>query len=91
MTSLDIYVTLLFVIKIVIILSTVMNLVVPNNAAISGVRAWSETVFIVGVSILLIYLFNPRFPHMQYIKHETAFLIFVYGVLMLIKENRLMA
>jgi hypothetical protein len=47
----------------------------------------AEFIFIISMSLLLIYIFNPRNPKLTKINTETSVLLFLYGIIVLITAH----
>ena len=47
----------------------------------------AEFVFIISMSLLLIYIFNPKNPKLTKINTETSILLFLYGIIVLITAH----
>lgn len=95
----DPYVSFLFVIvviKLIFIIASVILVILskidPSNIHIdklNKVEDKTHTLFTLLVSILLIYLFNPRKNRETRLDKETKFIIYLYGwitILFLIKQ-----
>lgn len=91
----DMYITLIFVVKICFIVSSVYGLYVkakyPNDEKLSeNIKFWKERIeflFITLMSILLIVLFNPRYNNINMIDGETKLLLYLFGFVLLLTEN----
>ena len=58
-----------------------------NNLTAVYWKARLEFIFTISMSILLIYLFNPRYNHEKMITPETKILLYLFGfILMIIAE-----
>jgi hypothetical protein len=91
----DIYITLIFIVKIVfIILATyklhIKNKKIQDKKLLQTLEVWKrrvEFIFITLMSLLLVYLFNPRTNHISMIDSETKMLLFLFGLVLLLTEN----
>jgi hypothetical protein len=90
----DMYITLIFIVKIVFIVLAVYRLYTkaknPKSNQIETIEKWKariEFIFITLMSILLIYLFNPRANHIGMIDNETKILLYLFGLILLLTEN----
>jgi len=43
-----------------------------------------EFIFIVLMAILLILIFNPRYPNMNFLTNESKILLFLFGIILLV-------
>lgn len=95
MKNYDMYIILIFLVKIIFIILAVTHLylrsVGKNNSKKDiDVLFWKERVefvFISLMSLLLIYLFNPRTNRLFMIDHETKLLLFLFGIILIITSN----
>jgi hypothetical protein len=46
-----------------------------------------EFIFIIFMAILLIYIFNPRIPHINLLNYEVKLLIYLFGFILLITAD----
>jgi hypothetical protein len=86
-TSLDYFVFFIILIKIVFIISAIGHLILSHSGNDKAAKLdpklvyWKERaefIFIISMSILLIYHFNPRFSKKP-IGEESALLFFLFG------------
>jgi hypothetical protein len=90
MTKLDYFIYLIFVVKITFILLTLTqkyyNFSGKEGADVyKNITYWKdriEFIFIILMSILLIYLFNPKFNRENLINSETKVLLFLFGFIL---------
>lgn len=90
MTKLDYFIYLIFVAKITFILLTLTqkyyNFSGKEDADVyKNITYWKdriEFIFIILMSILLIYLFNPKFNRENLINSETKVLLFLFGFIL---------
>ena len=82
----DICITFLFIIKIVFILLSIylayLKRTAPHSAnkkKIELLKKKVEFVFVILMSILVIYLFNPRYKRDTKLDYETKLLLFAFG------------
>ena len=86
------YVTLIFVVKVAFILFALTHLYYRTKGELDSkkdknVVYWKERcefVFIVLMSLLLIYLFNPRQPKLYLINNETKILLYLFGFILIL-------
>ena len=91
MNKFDIYISLTVIVKIIYIILAISRLYIkykkPNaKKLLEEIELWKkrvEFVFIIMMSALLIYLFNPRKDHLYMIDKEAKILLYLYGVVML--------
>jgi membrane-bound ClpP family serine protease len=77
----DMYITLIFIVKIVFIVLAVYRLYTKAK------NPKSNQIETIEKSILLIYLFNPRANHIGMIDNETKILLYLFGLILLLTEN----
>ena len=95
MNRYDIYIYLIFAIKIGFILMSVTHILLKVKGEADSdldkkIVYWKERfefVFILLMSILLIYLFNPRKERMVMIDGETKILLYLFGFVLLITSK----
>lgn len=95
MNKFDIYITFIFLIKIGFITMVLIHLYLKlkhreNNELDKKILYWKdrlELFFIVLMSFLLIYLFNPRYDKSILIDRETKILLYMFGFVLLITSN----
>lgn len=91
----DIFITLIFVVKIAFIILAVYRLYIKakksqDKKLLATIEYWKsrcEFVFITLMSVLLMYLFNPRANNINMISSETKLLLFLFGFVLLLTEN----
>ena len=91
----DIYIGLIFLVKIIFILLAIYRLYVKSKEPhqeklLESLEFWKlriEFIFITLMSILLIYLFNPRANKLYLIDGETKLLLYLFGFVLLLTEN----
>lgn len=91
----DMYVTLIFIVKIAFIILAVYRLYIKSKKPqdkklLTTVEFWKERmefIFITLMSIFLIYLFNPRANNISMINGETKLLLYLFGFVLLLTEN----
>lgn len=92
MKTLDVYVNLIILIKVIFILLAISHLYLKikheaDSEFDKTLMAWKEQVefvFVLLMSLLLIYLFNPRTNRYLTIDRETRILFFLFGFILLI-------
>ena len=91
-TSLDYFLFFIILIKIVFVISAIGHVILSHSTSAKAEKVdpklsyWKERtefIFIISMSILLIYHFNPRFPKKP-IGEETALLFFLFGWILII-------
>ena len=95
MRNYDIYIILIVLVKIGFIILAVTHLYFKHHGKTNSeidkeVLFWKERfefIFIVLMSCLLIYLFNPRNERNFMINYETKLLLFLFGFILLITAN----
>jgi hypothetical protein len=94
MNKFDIYITLIFIVKIAFIILAVYRLYIkaknPKDKNLKIVEFWKERfefIFISMMSVLLIYLFYPRANRINMIDGETKLLLYLFGFVLLLTEN----
>lgn len=92
MNKYDMYVTFIFIIKIGFVLMAVSHIYLKikgdeKSDLDEKILYWKkrfEFIFIATMSILLIYLFNPRYDKNIVLDKETKILLFLFGFILLI-------
>ena len=92
MDKFDMYVTLIFIVKIMFILLAVAHIYLNTKGKSKStldkkIVYWKdrlEFVFVALMSVLLIYLFNPRASKPVVIDKETKVLLFLFGFVLII-------
>jgi cytochrome bd-type quinol oxidase subunit 2 len=92
MDKYTIFVSLIFIVKICFILMSVSHIYMRVTGKTDSdldkkLVYWKERfefVFILLMSILLIYLFNPRIDRSVMINGETKLLLYLFGIVLLI-------
>lgn len=95
MDKYSMYIFLIFFIKLCFIILAVTHLYLKrvgktNSKKDITVLFWKERVefvFILLMSLLLIYLFNPRTNRIFMIDYETKLLLFLFGIILIITAN----
>lgn len=95
MNYFDMYVILIFIVKILFIILSVYRFYIKakkpqDKKLLEKIEFWKfkfEFLFISLMSILLVYLFNPRANHMNMINGETKLLLYLFGFVLLLTEN----
>ncbi len=91
----DIFITLIFIVKLLFVCLALYSLYLKSKKSkdtklIQTIQFWKERIefiFITLMSILLIYLFNPRANNLGAIDRETKFLLYLFGFVLLLTEN----
>lgn len=92
MNKLDIYITLIFIIKILFVISALTlaymkNKKTSDKKTVEKLEFWKERIefiFIAMMSALLIYLFYPRANRINLITSETKILLYLFGFVLLL-------
>lgn len=96
MNYFDIYITIIFIVKILFVCLAVYSLYMKAKKSkdvkrMQTIQFWKERMeflFITLMSILLIYLFNPRGANrLGMIDGETKLLLYLFGFVLLLTEN----
>ena len=90
-TSLDFFLFFIVIVKIIFIISAMGHLILSHSYSDTAKKIdpklvyWrerTEFIFVISMSILLIYHFNPRLPK-KIIDPETSFLFFLFGFVLI--------
>ena len=92
MNNYDIYIYLIFAVKIVFIVMAILHLFLrikgkTDSELDKKIVYWKERmefIFTFLMSILLMYLFNPRKNNIYMVDKETNLLLFLFGFVLLI-------
>jgi cytochrome bd-type quinol oxidase subunit 2 len=93
MKKYDIYKSIIILVKIIFILLTIVHFILQykkNDKLDTKVVYWKERaefVFIILMSCLLIYLFNPRKNRIHMIDKETMILLYLFGFILILTAN----
>ena len=95
MNTFNIFIGIIFVIKIIFIMLAITHVYLKikgdeNSKTYKNITFWkkrTEFIFIVLMAILLIYLFNPRTDKTNLIDKATKFLLYLFGILLLLTSN----
>ena len=95
MKKYDMYVTLIFLVKIGFILMAISHIYLKlkgkeNTDLDKNVLYWKdrfEFIITATMAVLLIYLFNPRVNRSAFIDKETKILLYLFGFVLLITSN----
>lgn len=95
MNKLEIYTTLIIVVKIAFIMLTILEKISPHIQATSALshrkiafwRERTEFIFIVMMAIFLIYLFSPKASRVSLVQGEIKLLIYLFGIVLLITAD----
>lgn len=95
MRPFDLYIIVVFLFKITFIILAVTKIYVsrkePNNKKkIDNLEFWKkriEFIFIMLMSLLLIFLFSPRANRINMIDNETKLLLYLFGFVLLLTAN----
>jgi len=95
MNNYDIYITIIFIVKIIFIILTGFYFYTKfrkptDTKLLERIKFWKdrfEFMFISLMSSLLIYLFNPRTNHLASIDKETKFMLYLFGFVLLLTES----
>jgi isoprenylcysteine carboxyl methyltransferase (ICMT) family protein YpbQ len=91
----DMYITLIFIVKVAFIILAVYSLYIkakkPKDTKLKQtIQFWKERMeflFITLMSIFLIYLFNPRANNLNMISGEAKLLLYLFGFVLLLTES----
>ena len=91
----DVYITIIFIVKIMFACLAVYSLYMKakkskDQKLMQTIQYWKERmefIFISLMSILLIYLFYPRANRLGMIDGETKLLLYLFGFVLLLTEN----
>lgn len=95
MKYLDLYIYIIFLVKICFILMALSHLYLKAKGKkdsdldkkILYWKEWFEFIFILLMSLLLIYLFNPRNDKTIIINNEAKLLLYLFGFVLIITAN----
>lgn len=95
MNKFDTYITFIFLIKIGFLIMAITHVYLKfknkdNSDLDKRILYWKERfefIFILLMSVLLIYLFNPRHDRSILIDNETKILLYLFGFILLITAN----
>jgi hypothetical protein len=93
-TKIDYYVVFLSIIKIIFVITALGHVILSHtNSSLSKYDAsfiyWkkrTEFIFIISMSMLMIYYFHP-FAKSDPMSHDTRFLFFLFGWVLLVTAN----
>lgn len=91
----DIGITTIIIVKVIFIILVITQFYFkykePNNTKLlNNLKLWKtqiEFIFIFFMSLLLIYLFNPRINRVYIIDFETRLLLFIFGIILIISAD----
>ena len=92
MDNYDIFIYFLFFIKIIFVLLAITHIYLKikgkeKSVLDKKIEYWKERVefvFVIAMSLLLIYLFTPRTNRSEKIDKETKILLYLFGILLFI-------
>ena len=92
MNNYNIYLTVIILVKVLFLILAVLNIYLTakgkaNSETDKKIEYWKERlefVFVALMSILFIYLFNPRTGTSILIESETKLLLYLFGIFLLI-------
>lgn len=95
MNYLALYTTLIIIVKVIFLFLAIyerhLERTQPkNNSLVNKISIYKERadfIFVAMMSLLLIFLFNPRENNILLINKETKMLIFLFGVILIITAN----
>ncbi len=95
MNLLDKYITTIFIIKICFIILVVIDLYYKikgeeHSIAVKKITYWKERfefVFIILMSALLVYIFNPRHSKLHLIDTEMTILFYLFGIVLVVSSK----
>ena len=91
----DIGITIIILFKIIFIILLISQFYFkykePNNTKrLNNLKLWRkqiEFIFIFSMSLLLIYLFNPRINRLYMVDTETRLLLYLFGFILIISAD----
>ena len=91
----DIGITIIILFKIIFIILLILQFYFkykkPNNTKrLNNLKSWRtqiEFIFIFFMSLLLIYLFNPRINRLYMVDTETRLLLYLFGFILIISAD----
>ena len=91
----DIGITIIILLKIIFIILLITQFYFkykePNNTKrLNNLKLWRkqiEFIFIFSMSLLLIYLFNPRINRLYMVDTETRLLLYLFGFILIISAD----
>ena len=91
----DIGITIIILLKIIFIILLITQFYFkykePNNTKrLNNLKLWRkqiEFIFIFSMSLLLIYLFNPRINRLYMVDTETRLLLYLFGCILIISAD----
>jgi hypothetical protein len=91
----DIGITIIIIVKVIFIILLITQFYFkykqPNNTKLlNNLKLWRtqiEFIFIFFMSLLLIYLFNPRINRVYIIDFESRLLLFLFGIILIISAD----
>ena len=95
MDSFTIYITLVFIVKIIFIILAVSAIYIKhrqpeNKKLIDFLEFWKqrvEFIFKAMMSAMLIYVFNPRTNNIKLINNEAKLLLYLFGFILIITAD----
>jgi hypothetical protein len=89
------YVTLVFIVKIIFVILAVTIIYVKHKKSndkklIQSLEYWKdrfEFIFKAMMSVMLIYLFNPRADNLRLLNYECKLLLYLFGFILIITAN----
>jgi uncharacterized protein YhhL (DUF1145 family) len=91
MFSFDSFITFLFIVKITyVILAITIIIKRKEDKSYDDILFWKQRVEFIFVALmagLLIFLFNPLSPKIHLIDRETRFLLFIFGIILLVTAH----
>jgi cell division protein FtsW (lipid II flippase) len=91
----DYFLFFIIIVKIVFVISAIGHLFLSHSSSdkakqidphLVHLKKRTEFIFIISMAILLIYHFNPPFPHKS-IDRETALLFFLFGCVLILTSD----
>lgn len=90
----DICITFIFMVKIIFLILSgylvYLKKTAPNSSKEKNVeilKKMSEFIFTILMSVLVIYLFNPRYKRDSKLDYETKLLLFAFGFVSILGAN----
>lgn len=82
MSPYELFLFFLLLVKLTFVFTLVLNRVKPSEFN-TKVMETTDDLFVLCMSILMVYLFHPRSPSPVRIDHETKLFLFAFGILQL--------
>jgi uncharacterized membrane protein YiaA len=95
MSKFDIFITLIIIVKVIFIILAIYQIYLKHKKTndkkqLEQVKFWKERIefiFVLLMSVLLIYLFNPWFNNMKLLTYETKLLLYLFGFILILTAD----